>query len=243
MKDIFLISDVHLYPEPEEHPGREKLYEFLLYLIDYKHPGELWILGDLFDFWFEFKHLVPAGFERVLSLLRELTGTGWEVNLLPGNHDFGISSGFLENTGVKLHTERIVTIKIDGCNIILTHGDGLGSGDIGYRLIRPLLRSPVSSFLFRLIPPAIAFPLARSFSRTSKRILHRKCDFIPDGFSKWVNRQLSGNTNVVIAGHTHVALLEERENGIFISLGDWLVKYTYCTIEGETGKPELLTFE
>lgn len=243
MKDIFFISDVHLYPESEEHPGREKLYKFLMHLSNFENPGELWILGDLFDFWFEYKYLIPCGFDNLLSQLRKLVKDGWEVNILPGNHDFGIADKFADTTGVRIHTNRIIIIKRAESTILLAHGDGLGAGDVGYKLIRPVLRSPISAFLFKLIPANIAFFSARLFSGTSKRILRHKCDCIPNGLDKWVDARLSGNIDIVITGHTHVPLLEEKNNGIFISLGDWLTKWTYCIIDGETGKPELLTFK
>ncbi len=243
MRNLVLISDIHLYPENEVHPGRENFYVFLQHLIDQTVPGDLWILGDLFDFWFEYPKFIPDDYPELFALFQKLNSTGWIVNVLRGNHDFGMNGKFEEVTGAKILTGRTVEIDHNGTRILLTHGDGQGSGDIGYKLIRPILRSSVSAFLFRLLPRKFAFTFARSFSDTSKRILREECDLIPNGLGKWAAKQLAGSIDIVVTGHTHVACLEESENGIFVSLGDWLTKWTYCIIDGETGKPALLTFK
>lgn len=242
MKDLILVSDVHLYPEPEEHPGRELFLEFLSFLEKRPVAGELWILGDLFDFWFEYGSTVPAGHQRILSALGRLSARGWAVRFMPGNHDFWVGRHFQAATGVMVHTEQVAEIELGGRTILLAHGDGLGSGDIGYRIIKPILRSGPSRFLFRLLHPDLGSFLARAFSNTSRRMLRKEADAIPPGLAGWVAGKLEGGADIIITGHTHLDAVIRRENGIHVSLGDWLVRMTYCIVPCDGGEPVLETW-
>ena len=240
--DRFFLSDVHLFPEPEPHPGRKRFISFLNYLHDSNDPGELWILGDLFDFWFEYRSVVPSGYERCLSSLRRLSDKGWKVHFLPGNHDFWIGRHFREATGAVIHLDKYLILDINGKQVLLAHGDGLGSGDIGYRLIKPVLRSAVSRFLFSLLHPDLGTFLARRFSDTSKRILRHNLDRIPSGLKEWVNSKFDEGIDIIITGHTHLDTVDRSKKGIYVSLGDWLTKFTYCRMKNGTEEPELLTY-
>lgn len=242
MMDRFFLSDVHLFPEREPHPGRDRFISFLDGLYDSYGPGELWILGDLFDFWFEYQSVVPSGFERCLSALRRLSDKGWKVHFLPGNHDFWVGMHFGEATGAVIHLEKYLTLDINGKQVLLAHGDGLGSGDIGYRLMKPVLRSAISRFFFSLLHPDLGTFLARLFSDTSKRILRRNLDSIPSGLQNWINGKFDEGIDIIIAGHTHLDTVNRSKKGIYVSLGDWLTRFTYCRIKNGTGEPELLTY-
>lgn len=242
MMDRYFLSDAHLFPEPEEHPGRERLLEFMEELRLGRAPGEIWILGDLFDFWFEYSSVVPAGHERVLAALGDLSRSGWDVHFIPGNHDFWVGRHFAEASGAAVHTSGEVELKAGDHRILLAHGDGLGPGDLGYRMIKPLLRSPVSRFLFRLLHPDLGAFLARKFSDTSRRVLRRDLDRIPDGLGYWVSKRLEEGYDVVITGHTHLDTVIRNEKGIHVSLGDWLTRFTYCHLPGKTETPVLLKY-
>lgn len=240
--EYYFVSDIHMFPEPEEHNGRDLFIRFLEYLPEDRAPGELWILGDLFDFWFEYGTVMPSGHERSISALRRLSDSGWSVNFLPGNHDFWVGDGFARASGASIHFDNPHVIHIGGRKILLTHGDGLGSGDLGYRILKPVLRSAVSKFLFRLLHPDIATWLARLFSDTSKRILRRDLDSIPPGLEKWMMDSLADDADIVITGHTHLDSIRHFEEGTYVSLGDWLTRFTYCVIGDDNAEPELLSY-
>ncbi|MCK5842074.1 MAG: UDP-2,3-diacylglucosamine diphosphatase, partial [Candidatus Sabulitectum sp.] len=151
----YFISDVHLYPNGKYHPGREPLKNFLKDLKK-KEPGRLWILGDLFDYWFEYRTVIPAGFSDVLSLLKDLSDCSWKVFFLPGNHDWWCGNKLESETGMQIIYNTVHSEIIDGRKTLLSHGDGLGTGDTGYRMMRPVIRSTPVKFLFSMVHPTIA---------------------------------------------------------------------------------------
>ncbi|MEN8209474.1 MAG: UDP-2,3-diacylglucosamine diphosphatase [Candidatus Fermentibacteria bacterium] len=240
--DRFFLSDVHLFPEPEFHPGREVFLSFLDHLHNSFDPGELWILGDLFDFWFEYSTVIPSGYERCIALLRKLTDSGWVFHFIPGNHDFWVGRHFAEATGALIHSEDSLIQDLDGKKVILSHGDGLGPGDTGYKLLKPVLRSAVSRFLFSLLHPDLGTFLARHFSDTSKRVLRRDLDRIPSGMQKWIDDRFDEGADIIITGHTHLNTLIRTDKSIYVSLGDWLTRFTYFHMRDGAETGELLEY-
>lgn len=227
----YFISDVHLYPSGKQHPGREPLKKFLSELAE-KENGTLWILGDLFDYWFEYHSVIPSGYSDILTLLKNLTFGGWQVFFLPGNHDWWCGRKLASETGMKIITETSHREMIDGKNIIMAHGDGLGAGDKGYRIIKPVLRSTVARILFSTLHPTIATSFANIFSNTSKRILRKQVDSIPEYLTDWVVSQAKEGTDLVVTGHTHCPSLVKHGNITHASLGDWISHFTYLSICG-----------
>ncbi len=228
----YFFSDVHLYPVGKFHPGREQLYRFLGELAE-KEPGNLWILGDLFDFWFEYKTVIPAGYSHILSLIETLSSSGWQVFFLPGNHDWWCGDRLMAETGLKIIYDTVHTEVIDGRKTIMSHGDGLGKGDTGYKMIKPLLRSRAAKTLFSALHPTVATSLANLFSRTSKRILRKQVDSIPDYLTSWVLSQAElDDIELVITAHTHCPIVTHHEKVIHVSLGDWISHFTYLRIGG-----------
>jgi UDP-2,3-diacylglucosamine hydrolase len=230
--DLYLVSDVHLYPEPEDHPGRERFLLFLRELLR-RPPGNLWIAGDLFDYWFEYRSVIPSGYGRTLAALRRLSDSGWKVDFLPGNHDWWVGQRFSEATGAEIHRDRWVDIRSGDLAVTIAHGDGLGPGDTGYRLIRPVLRSKISTGLYSLLHPTLGTAFARLFSGTSRRILRQQASEMPAGLLRWVDQRLASGSDLVVTGHTHLASLEERPGGRHLSLGDWITRFTYSVVSGE----------
>ncbi len=229
----YFISDIHLYPDNKFHPGRDSFLNFLQDLSA-KTPGQLWILGDLFDFWFEYKTVIPAGYTEVLFKLKTLTKKGWGIQFLPGNHDYWCGKVFERETGITIIKETTFTRSIGGKKILLAHGDGLGEGDKGYKLMKPVLRSKIATFLFSLLHPTLGTYLANLFSHTSKRILRKQIDSIPEYLAEWVKEQSKNQIDIVITGHTHCPIINQHKNLIHASLGDWISHFTYLTIqEGE----------
>ncbi len=240
--DRFFLSDVHLFPEPDPHPGRETFISFLTYLHQTGNPGELWILGDLFDFWFEYRTVIPSGYERCISSIRKLTDTGWQFHFIPGNHDFWVGEHFIEATGAIVHPDKYLIQNFDGKEVLLTHGDGLGSGDFGYKLMKPVLRSGISKFMFGLLHPDVGSFLAQRFSDTSKRILRSNVDRIPDGMQKWMSSMFDEGIDIIIAGHTHLDTVIRSNKSMYVSLGDWLSRFTFCRMRDGAPEPELLEY-
>ncbi len=224
----YLLSDAHLYPENRPHPGRKRLLAFLDGLAG-ADPGTLWILGDLFDYWFEYSTVMPAGHGPVLCRLRKLSDCGWKTVFMPGNHDWWVGGLFQAETGMEVRRESLLRVDMDGRRAVLAHGDGLGRGDWGYRAVRPVLRAGISSRLFSLVHPTPATALAMLFSGTSRRYLRRKVRVIPEHLRKWAEEQMKG-ADLVVTGHTHVPLLRNHAGGFVVSLGDWMGHFTYLKV-------------
>ena len=228
MTDYFL-SDIHLYPQWKQHPGRKPFHSFLALLLQ-KDPGRLWILGDLFDYWFEYHTVIPAGFTETLCSLRALRYSGWELNFIPGNHDWWCGEKLQAATGMRILKTSTHRETIHGKKCILAHGDGLGTGDTGYRLMKPVIRSRLCVKLFSILHPTLAELLAGTFSNTSRRILRTQVDSIPDYLTRWVQEQKKNGFQVVITGHTHCPSLTTTNGITHASLGDWISHFTYLTI-------------
>jgi UDP-2,3-diacylglucosamine hydrolase len=229
----YFISDAHLYPSGRDHPGREPLKRFLNELAG-REPGTLWILGDLFDYWFEYRSVIPAGFSDILSLLRTLSNNGWAVLFLPGNHDWWCGDHLALETGMQIIRGNVCRQAIDGMKTVIAHGDGLGSGDRGYRMIKPVMRSRLARFLFSLLHPTLATSFAGVFSNTSRRILRKQVESIPEYLTEWAKEQANNGTELVVTGHTHCSSLIRYEKIIHASIGDWISRFTYLRVdEGE----------
>ena len=239
MTSVFL-SDVHLYPADKIHPGREPFLKFLFELSG-QEPGELWILGDLFDYWFEYSGLIPAGYERILHLLRDLSDRGWKTAFLPGNHDWWCGKNLENATGMRVIRDSPLWVSIQGHNCVLAHGDGLGKGDLGYRLIKPILRSPLSIRLFSMVHPVFSTWFAQAFSGTSRRVLRQQTDSVPGFLSDWAESMGRKGADLVITGHTHCPVVQKLPGVMHASLGDWISHFTYLTIRG--GEIQLNEFE
>lgn len=201
-----------------------------------KEPGKLWILGDLFDYWFEYRTVIPAGFSDLLSLLKELSLRGWNVAFLPGNHDWWCGDQLAAETGMQIIFKSTHCAVINGRRTIMAHGDGLGTGDRGYRIMKPVIRSSPARFLFSMMHPTVATFLANLFSHTSRRILGKQVDCIPEFITRWVLDQAHEGTELVITGHTHCPSVVNHENLIHVSLGDWISHFTYLRVSGSEVK-------
>ncbi|MCD4708447.1 MAG: UDP-2,3-diacylglucosamine diphosphatase [Candidatus Sabulitectum sp.] len=227
----YFISDAHLYPSGKQHPGREPLKSFLRKLAG-NAPGKLWILGDLFDYWFEYNTVIPAGFSDILSLLKNLSDKGWQVFFMPGNHDWWCGNKLATETGMQIILKTTHCEVIDDRKTVMAHGDGLGSGDTGYRIMKPVLRSTAIRFLFSMLHPTLATGFAGIFSNTSKRIFRKQVDSIPEYLTRWIVSQSDKGTDLVITGHTHCPSLVKHGNLIHASLGDWISHFTYLRVGG-----------
>jgi len=161
---LYFISDVHLNlnSSANEVEKRERLIEFVRYVS--KTGGTLFIVGDLFDFWFEYKHVMPKAYFDILTALNDAKLNGVDLHFIPGNHDCW-GREFLDETLFNKVYPEGVTLDIKGKRFLISHGDGLLSWDRGYRVLRSVLRNRVFVFLYRWLHPDIGYAIAKNFSR------------------------------------------------------------------------------
>jgi UDP-2,3-diacylglucosamine hydrolase len=226
-KKTVFISDVHLGlgHGSEEKRKEDLLVAFLRSRMD--STKELFILGDLFDFWFEYRTVIPKGFHRTLAVLQEYTDKGIPVSYLAGNHDFWMKDFFSSELGIRVYRDP-VEVRVDGRRMFLHHGDGLAPRDVGYRIVKPILRHPLSVWLYRWLHPDVGVPLAKRSSRTSRRHTGKKDFGEEDGMVAFAMRKIEEGVDIVVMGHRHRPALVPYRNGFYVNLGDWIESRTYA---------------
>jgi UDP-2,3-diacylglucosamine hydrolase len=238
LKKTYFISDIHLgFPNETESRQREKL---LLQWFDetQKDAEAIYILGDLFDFWFEYRKTVPKYFTRTIGKLAELADAGIEMHLFTGNHDLWMFGYFEEELGIPVHRQPLQK-EIHGKTFYMAHGDGLGPGDYGYKILKKIFTSDICSFIFRWLHPDIGVSLAHYWSRES-----RFADGIAENYKgadkEWLlifSKELENKTHhdFFIFGHRHLPLdIRINDSSRYINLGDWLIYHSYAVFDGHT---------
>ncbi len=225
---VVFISDVHLGSGTREEENAKE--EVLLSFLKAKLAGTttLFIAGDLFDFWFEYKTVIPKGFHRTLAAIHEYTGRGIPVHYLAGNHDFWMRDFFETELGCIVHPDPF-EIKLQGKRVLLHHGDGLAKNDLGYRLIKPVLRNRFNIWLYRWLHPDLGVPLARGSSRSSREYTSEK-HYEESGLTAFATARIAEGIDIVIMGHQHKPSVTQIDNGIYINLGDWIIYHTYAEL-------------
>jgi len=227
IEPVYFISDVHLgVGDPDTERRKQEMLLKLLTEIR-RSGGTLYIVGDLFDFWYEYRAVVPRGYHRLYTLLEDLPKAGVKVTYLAGNHDFAIGSFFSDDLGITVLRDDL-SFEADGKSFYVYHGDGLAPKDGGYRLLKRVLRSPLSQWGFRLLHPDFGFALARRFSHTSRDYTSGKDYGEKDGMRQEAIRRFENGTDIVIMGHRHVPRRETHNGGVYVNLGDWIHHFTYA---------------
>ncbi len=222
MSALYLISDVHLgLQTPSEEAAKQTRLLALLTRLE-SDAGRLCILGDLFDFWFEYRHVVPASTLPVLAALQRLTRAGVEVHYLAGNHDFALGRFLTDEIGCTIHLDP-VEMTFDGARFYLHHGDGLAGRDLGYRVLKRILRNRLLQRLWRWVHPDLGFALARRVSRTSRRYTGGK-EYGPSDRRDRTLAALAGRGyDWIVMGHTHEPEVQRLAGGtVYLNLGSWL---------------------
>jgi len=225
-KTYFFISDLHLgFGSPETEKRKETL---LIKFLDYAktNADELIILGDLFDYWFEYRRVIQKDFFRVLRSIQELVDSGVEVHYIIGNHDFLHKNFFSDEIGVKLYFNP-VEMTLNGKKFFLGHGDGLVDNDTGYKILKKLLRNSFVQWLFTLIHPDFGIWLASKTSRTSRNYTGKKHYGIIDTLFETAKEKLNDGFDYVMFGHSHKKMFEKFNDGNYINLGSWLDEPCY----------------
>lgn len=234
MLKSYFISDAHIGAECEEKEAakREKLLKFFE-LVE-KDGKLLFILGDFFDFWFEYSTVVHKKYFEILCRLKNISDKSIEVNFLCGNHDLWAGKSFEEITGAKVHN-KILERDICGKKFFLSHGDGIAKCDWGYRLfLKPLLKCPVLISLFRLIHPDLAWKISRIISSSSRLYNEKRNLKFEDEYKEFAKKLLSQKFDFVVLGHIHTPQKIEFDSGTYILLGDFFKNFTYGVFDGSS---------
>ena len=236
MPNVYFISDAHLGlgSREEEREKESRLIAFIDSIQ--KDASQLFIVGDLFDAWFEYRTVILKGLHRILAKLDECTERGITVHYLAGNHDFWMKDFFHDELGMMTYHGPFETV-IDGKKIFIHHGDGLSNKDTGYKILKKILDNRLSIWLFTWIHPDIGVALARNSSRKSRQHTSVKSYGEEDGMLAFARTKIEEGFDIVIMGHRHSPVCTGIGRGLYINLGDWIEHNTYAELSG--GRIEL----
>ncbi|NNE27603.1 MAG: UDP-2,3-diacylglucosamine diphosphatase [Saprospiraceae bacterium] len=197
----------------------------------------LYLLGDLFDFWFEYKEVVPKGHFRLLTMLSKFHDQGIPVHVFTGNHDMWMFGYLEEECGVTIHRSPI-TAEINHKKFLLGHGDGLGPGDHGYKLIKKVFRNRINQWLFARLHPNFAIKLMKISSKTSREADNESPEFMgpeKEWLVQYCERKLEDSFfDYFIFGHRHIPIdyTLSNQKSRYINTGDWLSHFSYARFDG-----------
>jgi len=232
LKTIYFASDNHLgAPNQKKSIEREKL--FVKWLNQIKEDADcIFLLGDLFDFWFEYKEVVPKGFTRVLGKLAEISDSGIPIYFFVGNHDLWMKDYLQKELGIKVfHRPQI--FEYDGKKFFVGHGDGLGPFDKGYKRMKKVFVHPFSKWLFRWLHPDLGVRLARHLSVKNKLISGEEDKHFLGKKNEWlaqyaIRKQKISPVDYFLFGHRHLPMkINIDQYAVYYNLGDWINHFTY----------------
>lgn len=238
MSKALIFSDVHLKVHAEDRARHAKLVRFLK-SFDPAEYTRIVCVGDLFDFWFEYRHVVFSGYFEVLRALADLRDAGCETHLICGNHDFWGGRFLHGELGIHIHPDRYVA-NFGGQRVLFVHGDGINPADRSYRVYKRFARNPFVVGAFRLIHPDLAMKIAQGVSHGS-RTIKREEDPANGPEAKALQAFAQdvlarGEADAVFCGHAHapvqLPLPTPTGTGVYINTGDWFHHYTYATWDG-----------
>jgi len=234
MIKAYFFSDIHLGAE-ESAAENEKQKIFLQFINEIqKDATHICIVGDLFDFWFEYKYVVPKKYFEILYHLKKLTEKGIETHYLAGNHDFYLGHFFDQYLNIKTYQDECI-LDIAGKKFYLWHGDGLGKKDGGYRLLKKIVRNRVNQRIFKFLHPDFGIPLARKISGSSRKYTNQLNHLRDESdYVKFAEKQFEKGFDYVMLGHRHNPLEHKNGNKKYLNLGDWIENFTYAVFNGET---------
>lgn len=227
---VYFVADAHLGQGPSDS-NRTRERDLLAFFdrVASERAG-LYVVGDLFDFWFEYRHAIPKRFVGVLTALGALARGGAPVTYLGGNHDFWIGDYLRVELGVAF-TDQPMSLSLQGRKIFLAHGDGLGPGDHGYKLLKRVLRNPAAQFLFRWIHPDVGIPIASATSHTSRHHAPRPRRTEEEMRALLADPRYAEGFDAVLLAHFHRPIHQRSNGHDFIVLGDWIERRTVVKLE------------
>lgn len=236
-KKIYFLSDFHL-GAPDSNSSRIREKKIVSFLQSIRHDAaEIFLLGDMFDFWFEYKNVVPKGYVRLLGTLAHLSDAGIRLRFFVGNHDMWVKDYFTKELAMEVY-HHPESFTLGNKTFLIGHGDGLGPGDHGYKRLKKLFRNPLAQFLFGILPPRTGIGLANYFSRRSRAMTGRSEETFLGEEKEWLisycREKLQANRfDFFIFGHRHLPIdfrLDEKSR--YINLGDWITHYSYAVFDG-----------
>ncbi len=229
---LYFVSDAHLgMNTKEEDISEKKLVDFFNFIKD--SAKELYLVGDIFDFWFEYRTVIPAGHFKVFVALHNLFLSGTKIIYVGGNHDFWKGNFLTKEVGMEVHFEPI-TVEIGGKKVLIHHGDGFLKSTLNFSFSKKILRNKVSIFLYKLIHPDIGIPLGRKVVGRIRENVYKKVDLDK---ARLEYRQAAikfledSDVDALIMGHTHKADFYSKDSKTYINLGNWISDFNYAVLE------------
>jgi len=236
-KKIYFLSDFHL-GAPNHAASLEREKTVVSFLDEIKNDAaEIFLVGDLFDFWYEYRKVVPKGFTRLLGKLAELTDAGIAIHFFVGNHDMWMRDYFTKelNIPVYFHSQEF---ERNGKKFLIGHGDGLGPKDHKYKVLKKIFRNPVAKWLFGIFPPRLGMGLANYLSRRSRAQTGASEEIFLGEDKEWLliyckEVLRKKQYNYFVFGHRHLPIVYKlNDKSTYINLGDWITFYTYAVFDG-----------
>jgi UDP-2,3-diacylglucosamine hydrolase len=235
-RKIYFASDFHLgAPTAELSRIRElKIIDWLNHIEKDAHT--IFLVGDLFDFWFEYKQVIPKGFVRLQGKIAALADRGIKIYFFLGNHDMWMKNYFTEELGVEMISNEL-ELKINGKRFFIAHGDGLGPGDYGYKFIKKVFRNKFCQFLFSFLHPRIGLSMAQYFSNKSRIHTGTKDINYTNKEDEWLyqyckSKHAKAPIDYFIFGHRHLPMEIAVSASKYLNLGEWMNFSTYAEFDG-----------
>lgn len=230
MKNIYFISDAHLQFWLPDIAQEQRLQAFLNYIE--ADAGQLFILGDIFDFWFEWRHVIPRYYAGILSHFKQMIRSGIEIHFITGNHDFYAGQYLKNEIGIICHDE-FAELEFSGKRFFLAHGDGLAKKDRGYRLLKKIIRNRFANFLFKtFVHPDLGMAIARLASRSSRKWRSNDKSSWAEEYAEFARQKLTAGYDYVLLGHIHYPMIREENGKVYCNCGDWITEFTYGRYDG-----------
>jgi len=225
-KQYLFISDIHLGLQSKgvEEEKEKLLVKFLEFAES--NCDELFIVGDLFDYWFEYKRVYQKGYFRTLTTLKNLTDKGIKVHYFIGNHDFLHRDFFEIEIGAIMYKDA-VSFLLNEKKYFIGHGDGMVANDTGYKILKWILRNKVTQWMYSLLHPDFGIWLASRTSKSSRDYTTKKDYGEVDGLFKVAKKKIDQGSDYVIFGHLHKRVFKNYKEGSYINLGSWLDEPCY----------------
>lgn len=240
-KKIYFLSDFHLgAPDAASSLQREKLIVKFLQSIQHE-AAHIFIVGDMFDFWYEYKKVVPKGYVRLLGTLATLADNGIPLYFFVGNHDMWMKDYFQKELNMPVYFKP-EKFNFNGVKFLVGHGDGLGPGDHGYKALKKVFRNPVCQWLFGILPPYMGMGLANYMSRRSREATGKHEEVFMGQDKEWLITYCRDvlkqeHFDYFVFGHRHLPIdFQLQENSRYINLGDWIRYFTYAVFDGNQMK-------
>ncbi len=245
-KKVYFLSDFHL-GAPNEVESRKREDRLVRFLNEArKDAGVIFIVGDIFDFWFEYKTVVPKGFVRLLGTLAQMSDEGIALHIFTGNHDLWMQDYLAKELNAKVYFEP-AQFTFNNTQFLIGHGDGLGPGDNGYKRLKKIFTNPLCQWLFRWLHPDAGIQLANYFSQKSRAKTGNADEIFLGEDKEWLilytkEKAKTMAVDYFVFGHRHYAIdFKINEKSRYINLGDWIRLNTYAVFDGSS--MQLLTWE